>query len=482
MDDRSVSSEVFSVHGTQHGDGVMANLARMHNRLLHNTVEMYTTPEMYPIWKTSRPVVVIDNQPHEGEEELIHRYRYVAVTPGATIDWDLIKKEEDDGNSTGRNTVSTTPPGSDVEDNEEEHLLMQTDTQETEEEVEEEGYFPPVLYENPAEEAEGAASGESSGEKSGEREDAPRKHHHRTHSLFDAHGNPIVLTNISHEEEPVSAPVSQASFSSFASERPTVALTWEAVSALPYRTRCVNTEKDGDNDHQIVDNWNVANDPSFQNYWKTKEDKTGVMTDTTVTPQNEQVEKNDDDDLMDDTDAKNSIYIVCYHLPVILTRDPASGEWTACWSESLIAKSEIQSVASTRRTIWLGTVSNIPQECLNDEKELDAIKEVLMGMNCIPVFFNEEKYDSVVEFMYLGFCKQVLWPSFHNVDLLDLATNGWGQRQRNTRSDPVQACALAEAEANERKRSESLGGAPPSPGDGGSQKLRSDWDQVRVIC
>jgi hypothetical protein len=119
---------------------------------------------------------------------------------------------------------------------------------------------------------------------------------------------------------------------------------------------------------------------------------------------------------------------------------------------------------------------------LNDEKELDAIKEVLMGMNCIPVFFNEEKYDSVVEFMYLGFCKQVLWPSFHNVDLLDLATNGWGQRQRNTRSDPVQACALAEAEANERKRSESLGGAPPSPGDGGSQKLRSDWDQVRVIC
>jgi trehalose 6-phosphate synthase/phosphatase len=95
--------------------------------------------------------------------------------------------------------------------------------------------------------------------------------------------------------------------------------------------------------------------------------------------------------------------------------------------------------------------------------------------------------------MYLGFCKQVLWPSFHNVDLLDLAMNGWGQRQRDTnRSDPVRACQLAAEEARERKRSESActtaeaGGAMPmSPHQseqGGPQRpeLKSDWDQRRL--
>jgi hypothetical protein len=65
------------------------------------------------------------------------------MTPVATINWDLIRKEDDNCNSTGRNGALTMPPQSDVEDNKEELVLMQTHTQETEDEVDEETYFSP---------------------------------------------------------------------------------------------------------------------------------------------------------------------------------------------------------------------------------------------------------------------------------------------------------------------------------------------------
>jgi len=88
------------------GDVKSGEMNRLHNRLLQNTVEMCTTPETYPIWKTKRPVVVIDeggdigtdNTSGEGEiaggGQMVHNYRYVAVTPGALIDWSLCTRKE----------------------------------------------------------------------------------------------------------------------------------------------------------------------------------------------------------------------------------------------------------------------------------------------------------------------------------------------------------------------------------------------------
>ena len=483
----------------------------MHNRLLQNSIELYTTPDSYPVWKTKKPVVVIDDGT-DSHSSLLHRYRYVAVTPGATIDWDLITKREhnEDDLSSTRNTTATTPPGSDVDEGEmnveslqqEENVLsyekdaMEQDDEEGDDDDEDEGcVFPPVLFENPQQEHDGG-DGNSDAKKEN------KGHHKRSHSLFDAQGNPIVLVNSQEDEayHPTgSAPVSTASFSSYGTERPATVLTWEAVAALPYRTRVLDNatiSSSSDEEMEIVDTWNCGSDTTFAPYWNksstTDDSSPQGLTSTSVTNDTPMMEtQNEDDDPMDataddhdDNNPRSSIYIVCYHLPVILTKN--NNEWTACWSESLIAKSEIQSVSSTRKTIWVGTVSNIPQEYLKDESERNAIRAVLQSMDCIPIFFTEEHYESVLEFMYLGFCKQVLWPSYHNVDLLDLATNGWGQRQRNTRADPVQACALAAAEARERKRSGSVGGVTVGGGvdgggggGGGSQKLRSDWDQVR---
>ena len=114
---------------------------RMQSRLLVNTVEMSTTPDEYPLWRTVRPVVVVDTKGGDmtdlermelekegnvvevdggGDAPLLHRYRYVAVTPGSVIDWGLVQPREygdHDSVSTGRGTrtVATTPPGSDDE-------------------------------------------------------------------------------------------------------------------------------------------------------------------------------------------------------------------------------------------------------------------------------------------------------------------------------------------------------------------------------
>mmetsp|Transcript_18824 Transcript_18824/g.37984 ORF Transcript_18824/g.37984 Transcript_18824/m.37984 type:complete len:1293 (+) Transcript_18824:109-3987(+) len=518
-DDHSVSSDIFSTGTLADKGSVSANLARMHNRLLQNTVEMYTDPESYPIWKTTKPVVVIDdggsaenalaaamdrdaaNQEGGGGTgllgPLLHRYRYVAVTPGATIDWSMCAKRDhdDDGSaSTGRGnlTVATTPPGSDDEEEHTTNTRRSTSTSPSyageeggflhegshHEEEEAEFQFPPVLYENPL-----PPTSEDSTKGKGSDDDGNKGKKHKRHpSLFDTLGNPVVLSGsqLQAENNPSSGGLSSAT--SFASlvgnDSPQAVLTWEGVSALPYRTRSLAySDKDDVQDIEVVDHWNVSADPSFQAYWSLEEGENDNIKGATITGKQSTTadEANEDDDPMDNSEREGSepesMYIACYHLPVILTRDLETSSWTACWSESLIAKSEMHGVSSTRKTTWLGTVSNIPVQTLRDPKEREAIRKVLEPMDCIPIFFEEEH---LLDLMYLGFCKQVLWPSFHNVDLLELATNGWGQRQKSTStSDHVEACRLAAAEAHARKRSGSVSQEP-------IKQVQSDWDQSRL--
>ena len=550
--------------------------ARLHNRLLQNTVEMYTTPETYPVWKTKRPVVVVDEgdmiddkgnkilltkgmedeqQETEGDDKndnviivsggpLVHRYRYVAVTPGAIIDWSLCTRKElnnatDDGSqSTGRTSRGQTVATLESSDDENEHSQRPRST--TPASVEEgqhddhEDYshhddddivdeddeimdFPPILYEHPIVPVSNNTGDDSSdmmmiaqSESSGS-PPKPIRHHQRVPSVFDGQGNPVdlpgsPLKGVHAESGPSLVGTSIASMASLAISGlgKSPVLTWEGVSALPYRTRTVDsacgtsTTKEGDDmevsDVDIIDQWNDPNDTTFQKYWEMKQHEkeelaTATVKDITTVAKNEDdmdttQELNEDDDPMDaqEEKEKEGIFIVCYHLPVTMTKDSDTKEWNACWSESLIAKSRKEGVSLLRKTTWIGTVSNIPLPLLQDPNEREAIRKVLEGMNCIPVFFdespssNDKSKESLRDRMYLGFCKQVLWPSFHNVDLLDLATNGWGQRQRDTnRSDPVLACAHAAAEAKERKRSGSI-----SEEKNKHSSLNSDWDQRRL--
>ncbi|CAM9720797.1 unnamed protein product [Discosporangium mesarthrocarpum] len=125
-------------------------------------------------------------------------------------------------------------------------------------------------------------------------------------------------------------------------------------------------------------------------------------------------------------DAK--LYLVCFHLPVSVYKDE-EGEWKAIWNESLIAKTD-HSVAERINTYWVGTVAN-PEEKEFTKEDQEVIVKLLKPMKCTPIFVGEK----VIRGSYLGYCKQILWPAFHNVDVLDLASKRWNPTDSG--SDPT---------------------------------------------
>jgi trehalose 6-phosphate synthase/phosphatase len=114
-----------------------------------------------------------------------------------------------------------------------------------------------------------------------------------------------------------------------------------------------------------------------------------------------------------------SLVLACFHLPVELKRNPSTGGWTAQWNDSLIARSD-QSIASEVKTVWVGTI-NAGRERVLREQDKIQIRKALAPMHCVPVFADNDLVDKA----YLGYCKQHLWPSFHNVDMLDLTNACW---------------------------------------------------------
>jgi trehalose 6-phosphate synthase/phosphatase len=63
-------------------------------------------------------------------------------------------------------------------------------------------------------------------------------------------------------------------------------------------------------------------------------------------------------------------------------------------------------------THWVGTVSTGNDLSATDQA---AIRDVLAPMNCHPIFMEEE----LIHGHYHGYCKTVMWPLFHNVEMLD---------------------------------------------------------------
>ncbi|CAM9322431.1 unnamed protein product [Pylaiella littoralis] len=118
------------------------------------------------------------------------------------------------------------------------------------------------------------------------------------------------------------------------------------------------------------------------------------------------------------------LYLVCFHLPLTLKKDWI-GNWQAEWNESLIAKTE-DSVSALIPTQWVGTVSN-PDGKEFTEADEKAITQVLLPMKCTPIFVPL----AITRGSYLGYCKQILWPAFHNVDVLDLASCRWNPNSRD---------------------------------------------------
>lgn len=125
----------------------------------------------------------------------------------------------------------------------------------------------------------------------------------------------------------------------------------------------------------------------------------------------------------------NRLFFICFHLPVVVVQNQSTGQWRASWSESILAKSEGSQILSTYEAYWVGTVSTHPP--LKTEADKEAVRAILQEMHCIPLFLDPD----MVKSHYYGFCKQVLWPAFHNIDLLDMSTCGWLSDRESGASD-----------------------------------------------
>ena len=117
---------------------------------------------------------------------------------------------------------------------------------------------------------------------------------------------------------------------------------------------------------------------------------------------------------------QGSLYLVCYHLPVFVERTGSFPSFNITWNDSIIAKTD-GGVANRIRTHWVGTIS-VPGTPMTEGEKSELVGQLLM-MNCVPIFLDSKITDAA----YLGYCKQVLWPVFHNVDQLDCQTSLLGQ-------------------------------------------------------
>ncbi|TYZ56917.1 hypothetical protein PybrP1_001900, partial [[Pythium] brassicae (nom. inval.)] len=126
-------------------------------------------------------------------------------------------------------------------------------------------------------------------------------------------------------------------------------------------------------------------------------------------------------------DAEATLFLVCYHLPVKLSKSGADGSWSAAWNrDSLISRSE-GSIAESMRVRWVGCVTHQARDDLEDLSADDKreISAVLAKMDCLPVFIDRE----LAADHYQGYCKSKLWPMFHNVDILDIYTSVWDRSE-----------------------------------------------------
>jgi trehalose 6-phosphate synthase/phosphatase len=114
---------------------------------------------------------------------------------------------------------------------------------------------------------------------------------------------------------------------------------------------------------------------------------------------------------------------------VVVVQNKQTGVWHASWCESLLAKTEGSTVVSDYQAHWVGTVTTHPP--ITREEDKQAVRELLESMSCYPLFLDKEMSNA----HYYGFCKQVLWPAFHNIDILDLniqEQHSWDQASLDT--------------------------------------------------
>jgi len=429
--------------------------------LYSSSIEMVTTPETYPLWRTKTPVIVVvgnnAKQASDGSAEggtaikqesakdfryIHHRYRYMVVTPGA----DSSTQEADSdnaGNGSGSSKLS----------------MLSLDRNKSIDEGEEsfmEEYVIPV--------------------------DEPTT----SNTSNDVEG----FTSVMVWEDPFTSieknlrQKSTQSLVSYKTEQTNIRCAKRQLENLPFRTLIVDTSASG-NEEAIssgngeekldgirVDTWNNPNDIAFMPYTEREtirkkltanRSSSGFLSSSSRASSRNSLSSTDSGSAQPST-KKPRLFLVCFHLPISLSYS-SDGTWKASWSESLLSKTEHGDVAQTHDMHFVGTVTYPSSDSSEDsnnffsESDKSQIEKILEPMNCTPLFLEKD----LMEAHYLGMCKQVLWPAFHNIDLLDLSTSGWGQREHKL---------AKEGEEKDQNRMHDTTNVRST--------IESDWDQSRL--
>jgi hypothetical protein len=115
--------------------------------------------------------------------------------------------------------------------------------------------------------------------------------------------------------------------------------------------------------------------------------------------------------------ASDAVMVVCYVLPVTITRlDVGAGglaavgpRWAIEWNQDSIVAKKHRSLTDQMRVVWVGC----PHVCLTQELspvERETLADALRAFHCVPVFVSEALHHA----SYAGFCRKHLWPTFHN--------------------------------------------------------------------
>ncbi|GKY96224.1 hypothetical protein MPSEU_000582300 [Mayamaea pseudoterrestris] len=406
--------------------------------LYASSIEMVTTPETYPVWKTRRPVILVvhahDNHNKGGNTSSSnlsapprrriqhHYYRYLVVCPGAAAEnvleqpADLLMEDVSLGN------------------------LISTSNEEF-------GSTPVMQWEDPFSSILSSTS------------------------LADARANSIAEASA----------VSMASSLFGTTSSNANGATAKDYRNLPYRTLDIDLATNqplwddgtgsGDEENGVhMDHWNVADDVTFRPYRIREvihqENRRKLLTRSVSSVVGDDTDMatdrlEDEDRILSSSNimasgdatpvfsASSRIFFVCYHLPVVVAQDPITKDWRASWSESILARTEGSRILAMYESYWVGTVTTYPP--LETAEDKDAVSKLLKEMNCVPIFLDT----AIRQAHYYGFCKQVLWPAFHNIDLLDLSTSGW----------------LSDPNGNGHDADSSTSGTAPAS---------SDWDQSRL--
>ena len=435
--------------GEMRGDTSRRTLMGIHDSRDHwyaSSVEMVTCPDTYPIWRTRRPVVLVLTDPpnkdkssdsmDDGADDdnndcksgvYHHHYRYLVITPGAEHESShgLMKLYSNDGMDDIASMLSRTKIST--------GSLTNLGYQDTMTSGDAGDSFPVALWENPFLEDQLDYQMKDYSSRGDFSSAGALSTYSEATSIRQigggANNSEFLLANLPYRTLDIDTATATVTENPFASS--------ESMDEIEDSAKYTE-------DGIMIDNWNNTNDITYRPY-RVRE---GLKAKQNESDADMTLSASEGDTAMALGEEKPRIFIVCYHLPVIVSKNATTGEWQACWAESLLAKTANSSFVSAYDPHWVGTVTtNSPVE---DEADKQALRTLLASMDCTVLFID----DSVRDAHYKGFCKQVLWLAFHHVDLLDFHD----------------AAFSMDFDATEHKR----------PAEGSLYDLRSAWDQRQV--